>query len=135
MAAIRALARSPTTGQSAGALVELARAGEREERLAALEALGHLGPVAFGAARDTVLGLLDDPDEALQVAAVGALAELGGDEVEAVLRRLTAGGSLARRKAALKALHRGTPVQRAATETVAARPGAAARPAAPTRWR
>ena len=34
-----------------------------------------------------------------------------------MLRRLTVGGSLARRKAALKALHRGTPVQRVATET------------------
>jgi hypothetical protein len=116
LAAIRALAVLSDAG-SVDRLVELAGAGEREERLAALEALGHLGQLAFGAARDAVLALLDDPDEQLQTAAVGALAELGGDEVEAVLRRLTAGGTLARRKAALKALHRGAPAQRVATET------------------
>ena len=133
LAAIRALA-ALSDGDSVGRLVELANAGEREERLASLEALGHLGPLAFGAARDAVLALLDDPDEGLEVAAVGALAALGGDEVGAVLRRLTAGGAPARRKAALKALHRGTPVQRAATEIRAASGTGCAAPA-PSRWR
>jgi RNA polymerase sigma-70 factor (ECF subfamily) len=115
LAAIRALAVL-SDAESVGRLIELAGAGEREERLAALEALGHLGPLAFGAARDAVLALLDDPDEQLQTAAVGALAQLGGDEVEAVLRKLTVGGAAARRKAALKALHRGLPEPRVASE-------------------
>ena len=116
LAAIRALADLSDAG-SVGRLAERAGAGEREERLAALAALGHLGPLAHGAARDAVLALLDDPDEGLQIAAVGALAALGGDEVEAVLRRLTAGGTPARRKAAVKALHRGAPAERVASET------------------
>ena len=71
---------------------------------------------AFGAAREAVLALLDNPDQQLQAAAVGALAQLGGDEGEAVLRRLTVGGTAARRKAALKALHRGVPEPRVASE-------------------
>jgi RNA polymerase sigma-70 factor (ECF subfamily) len=116
LAAIRALAALSDV-DSVPRLLELAGEGEREERLGSLEALGHLRPLAFGPARDAVLRLLDDPDEELQAAAVGALAALGGDEVAAVLRRLTAGGSLARRKAALKALHRGAPVQPVPTET------------------
>jgi hypothetical protein len=43
-------------------LARIAREGEPEERLASLEALGHLGPLAFGAARDAVLSLVDDSD-------------------------------------------------------------------------
>jgi len=107
LAAIRAVA-ALDDAESVGGLSTRLGAVEREERLAALAALGHLGPAAFGA-RDAVLACLDDPDEGVQVGSVGTLAALGGDELEAVLRRLAASGSPARRKAALRALYRGPP--------------------------
>ncbi|HET6439663.1 MAG TPA: DUF2087 domain-containing protein, partial [Anaeromyxobacter sp.] len=105
VAGIRALA---ALGDAASAERMAGRAaeGEREERLAALEALAVLGPAAFGVAREAVLRLLDDSDPAIQVAAVGALAELGGHELEAILRRLAGVGPVTRRRAAARALHR-----------------------------
>jgi RNA polymerase sigma-70 factor (ECF subfamily) len=106
MAAIRALANLGDE-DAVPALLGLATSAEESERLAAIDALGHL---KAWSAHDLLLKLADDPDESLQVAAIAALGELGGDEVEALLRRFTASGSPARRKAAAKALYRGTRV-------------------------